>query len=653
MGGICSRASVSQNNKSLYAGGRVDHNGSGSAGYQRNELQANKKINLMESTEKQKQSNFVPAQTGENMEKQSQELKESIIYGEMDTTGYSSNEDDFYDGIPRFPRALSRKSRSIRSKQVSEVSSRLGRASSFSLEKAVDVLDTLGSSMANLNPSSGFVFGATSKGNKLSILAFEVANTIVKGSSLLQSLSKRSIRMLKEKVLPSEGVQLLVSKDMDELLRIVAADKREELKVFAGEVVRFGNRCKDSQWHNLDLYFEKHGRQFTTHRQLKEDAELVMQQLMTLVQYTVELYHELHALDRLEQDYQVKRLEVGISNAVQRGDGLSVLRAELTGQRKQVTSLKKKSLWSRSMEEVMEKLADIVLFLNREIHDAFGHADGDKPSIGSLDNMHRLGPAGLSLHYANVIIQIDTIVARSSAMPSNSRDTLYQSLPPTIKSSLRSKLQSFCVKEELTVTEIKAEMEKTLQWLVPTAVNTAKFHHGFGWVGEWANTGSAVNRKPTGPTDVIQIETLHHADRKKTEAYILELVLWLNHLVSQSKVNGGGTRSPIRSPNHSPLQRTNQQPVNEAACTSSSILSTEEQEMLRHVSNNKRTRGISKSRDFEFVENRLRKHERPTKSCSNSPSKGSEELFPLNGLSSGISVIDVCRHKEKPLNVNE
>jgi len=30
------------------------------------------------------------------------------------------------------------------------------------------------------------------------------------------------------------------------------------LKVFSGEVVRFGNRCKDAQWHELDRYFEKY-----------------------------------------------------------------------------------------------------------------------------------------------------------------------------------------------------------------------------------------------------------------------------------------------------------------------------------------------------------------------------------------------------------
>ena len=110
--------------------------------------------------------------------------------------------------------------------QVSEVSSRLGRAGTAGFGKAVEVLDTLGSSMTNLNSGAGFATTAPSKGNEVSILAFEVANTIVKGSNLMQSLSKRSIMQLKEDVFPSKGVQHLISKDTDELLRIVAADKR-------------------------------------------------------------------------------------------------------------------------------------------------------------------------------------------------------------------------------------------------------------------------------------------------------------------------------------------------------------------------------------------------------------------------------------------
>ena len=114
--------------------------------------------------------------------------------------------------------------------QVSEVSSRLSRAGTVGLGKAVEVLDTLGSSMANLNSGNGFASAAPTKGNEIAILAFEIANTIVKGSNLVQSLSKRNIRQLKEEVLPSKGVQHLISQDTEELLRIFASDKRWILK---------------------------------------------------------------------------------------------------------------------------------------------------------------------------------------------------------------------------------------------------------------------------------------------------------------------------------------------------------------------------------------------------------------------------------------
>lgn len=99
------------------------------------------------------------------------------------------------------------------------MSSRLGRV-------GLEVLDTLGSSVTNLNSGGGFVSGAAIKGNEVAILAFEVANTLVKGFHLVQSLSPQNIRHLNEDVLLSKSVQDLVSKDRDELLSIVAADKR-------------------------------------------------------------------------------------------------------------------------------------------------------------------------------------------------------------------------------------------------------------------------------------------------------------------------------------------------------------------------------------------------------------------------------------------
>ena len=93
------------------------------------------------------------------------------------------------------------------------------------MEKAVDVLDALGSGITNLS-NSGFLTGKVAKGSKISILAFEVANTITRGTNLMQSLSKDNVRFIKEDVIPSEGVENLVSSDIKVLLRLVASDKR-------------------------------------------------------------------------------------------------------------------------------------------------------------------------------------------------------------------------------------------------------------------------------------------------------------------------------------------------------------------------------------------------------------------------------------------
>ncbi|KAI9200293.1 hypothetical protein LWI28_005548 [Acer negundo] len=380
----------------------------------------------------------------------------------------------------------------------------LGRAGLTGLERTIDALDTLGSSMSNLNPTSGFVSGMASRGNKINILAFEVANTIAK-----------------------EGVQQLVSTDMQELLSIAAADKREELDVFSGEVIRFGNLCKDPQWHNLNRYFSNFESDYFNHRQLKVEAETKKQELIALAQYTSELYHELNALERFEQDYRQKLEEADSLNLPRKGENLMILHSDLRQQRKLVKSLKKKSLWSRNLEEIMEKLVDITTYIHQSILEVFGRNATIIASAEPEKIPQRLGVAGLSLHYANIINKIDNISSRPTSLPSNMRDSLYNGLPTDVKTAMRSQLQSIDGKEELSAFQVKAEMEKTLHWLVPLATNTTKYvelilsliyygsknflfvlrmvfyflllqnnraHQGFGWVGEWANSGLIRNR---------------------------------------------------------------------------------------------------------------------------------------------------------------
>lgn len=501
----------------------------------------------------------------------------------------------------------------------------LKKAGIVGFERAVEVLDTLGSGVSNLNSGSGFVSGMASRGNRICILAFEIANTITKGANLMHSLSEENVQFLKKEVLHSQGVQKLVSTDLKELGSIAAADKREELDLFSREVIRFGDLCKDPQWHNLGRLFSKLDLEHAVSKQQREETDMTMQELITLAQHTAELYHELNSLDRFEQDYRRKLEEVESLNLPRKGEGVMMMCSEVKHQRKLVRSLKKKSLWAKSLEEVVEKLVDIVIFIYQEIMEAFD--DGGVKNLAegstlvskeSVKNTARLGVAGLALHYANVINQIDNVASRPSYLPPTIRDQLYHGLPDSVKVALRSRCLSLDAKEELTLPQIRAEMEKTLHWLVPVATNTTKVHQGFGWVGEWANTGSESSKK--GSEKVIRLQTLYHADKQKTDFYILELLTWLHRLVgitthSTIRIRPLHTRSPTKMDlKLKPFQIDYHNEIGGLQ------FSTEDKNLLEKVINQKMiSPGISKSQEFSLAKKKGTKFWACSRSTGSSP----------------------------------
>ncbi|XP_048130577.1 protein PSK SIMULATOR 1-like isoform X2 [Rhodamnia argentea] len=430
---------------------------------------------------------------------------------------------------------LAGKANRIAKKQVKEVSL---------LVKAVKVLDAIGASMTNLNMNNSFMSRRAANEKIIEVLAFEVGNTITKGANLMQSLVEQNIVSLKVEVLPSEGVQYLVSTDMDELLRIAAADQRKELQLFTKEVVRLGNLCKDHQFHHLDLYFDKMESRPASGTPLRKDAWAVMLPLMNLVRPTAELYHELHALDSYEQEYQHKLQEHISLDAKDKDESLPILRSKLRSQRRHVKSLKNISLWSRALDGVVEKLVDIILCLQYEVLKAFGSADFEREAGGSASSGSKLGSSGMALHYAIIITLIDNIVTHSGSVPPTMTNALYQSLPPGIKSALRFWLRQGQIQEEPTILIIKAQMEKTLSWLAPVAANTIKAHYGFARLGEWPSMRSRVNQRCTVKDDFVRFNTLYHADKEKTDSYIVELLFWLHQLVCKRRaINNGVTCS--------------------------------------------------------------------------------------------------------------
>lgn len=151
--------------------------------------------------------------------------------------------------------------------------------------------------------------------------------------------------------------------------------------------------------------------------------------------------------------------------------------------------------------------------------------------------------------------------------------------------------------------------------------------------------------------EITRIETLHYADKVKTEDCILELLLWLNHLTKQIKVvaKSGGVASPLKSSKQVTSPEKGQQPTLEPANHSSPMQSLENEGMLRDIINRKRTLGLSKSQKFESTKIKLIKHDRLSKSSGHSPISKSNDFLPVKMHSSGIAVSGFCCDKEKAM----
>lgn len=68
-----------------------------------------------------------------------------------------------------------------------------------------------------------------SPSSQLGILGFEIANIMVRIITLRAALTEEDIKELKDEVLSSDGVKVLVSEDDSLLWKIAAEDKRQEI----------------------------------------------------------------------------------------------------------------------------------------------------------------------------------------------------------------------------------------------------------------------------------------------------------------------------------------------------------------------------------------------------------------------------------------
>ncbi|GFZ11701.1 type-1 restriction enzyme mjaxp r protein [Actinidia rufa] len=142
------------------------------------------------------------------------------------------------------------------------------------------------------------------------------------------------------------------------------------------------------------------------------------------------------------------------------------------------------------------------------------------PSPGTL------GFAALALHYANVIIVIERLVASPHLIGHDARDDLYNMLPASVRSALMARLKPYTksltssIYDTVLATEWTEAMSGILEWLAPLAHNMIK----------WQSERSFEHQNLVSKTNVLLVQTLYFADQEKTETTITELLVGLNYV---------------------------------------------------------------------------------------------------------------------------
>lgn len=137
-----------------------------------------------------------------------------------------------------------------------------------------------------------------------------------------------------------------------------------------------------------------------------------------------------------------------------------------------------------------------------------------------------LGAAALALHYANVIILLEKLVASPHLIGHDARDDLYNMLPASIRAALKEKLKPYGNKMSSLVYDAElagewtAAMASMLEWLAPLAHNMIR----------WQSERSYEQQNLVSRTNLLLVQTLYFAHKDKTEETIVELLVGLNYV---------------------------------------------------------------------------------------------------------------------------
>ncbi|GAV61865.1 DUF668 domain-containing protein/DUF3475 domain-containing protein [Cephalotus follicularis] len=409
------------------------------------------------------------------------------------------------------------------------------------------------------------------KKSNIGILSFEIASLISKLLHSWQSLSDKNIIRIRNESISLEGVRKIVSNDDPFLLGLACAEMTENIRLVARGVSRLSKRCEDSHLRSFDRLFHEFANScHDTHCWVLslKDMEAKNKKMDRYATVTARLYKEMEELSIVENSLR-KFLQCNEYESTIKEQKVMDLRQKIIRQRQEVKYLKERSLWNRSFDSIISMLVRYTFTVLARIKLVFGLGHGFPISlsrslsasatvyptanpntcnfvsgplksskleenkdftIGFFESNSKLlkppattlGAAALALHYANLIIIMEKMIKSPQLVGIDARDDIYAMLTRSIRSLLRSRLKGagFSASDPVLAAEWRTALERILGWLSPLAHNMIK----------WQSERSFEQQNMVPKTNVLLLQTLFFANKRKTETAITELLVGLNYI---------------------------------------------------------------------------------------------------------------------------
>ncbi|OIW06319.1 hypothetical protein TanjilG_17693 [Lupinus angustifolius] len=425
------------------------------------------------------------------------------------------------------------------------------------------------------NPKKLFL---KTKPKNVGVLAFEIAGVVSKLLHLWRYLSDANIIRLRNDAVSLEGVLKLISNDEPFLLSLARAEFIDSIRLIADSVSRLSHKCYDPNlrsFHRVFTEFANSGFDpfmwtFACPKEI-EDKRKILELYVSLTQTLRKEMEELSILENglkktlLSHNNSNEKIEAFSSSTGKDHHKICGLQNKILCQKQEVKELKEKSLWNKGYDGVVLLLVrfcftvlarvKVVFFgigpcLSRSLSaSATVYPSATTFVSGSLKSsklelekredfgieffesnckllkpeQNTLGDSALALHYANLVIVTEKMIKSPHLVGIEARNDLYDMLPSSIRSSLRSRLKGsigFCASDPVLSCEWKEALVRILRWLSPLAHNMIKWH----------NERSFEHQNLVPKSNVLLLQTLFFANKDKTEAAITELLVGLNYI---------------------------------------------------------------------------------------------------------------------------